>query len=106
MLKSEEDVHLMDDKRNKPRRKNRSRGRGGDGRQNRWIDGRESKRRNNVRERDGNVAKGDGTRLGRCSNCGGPAPDKTDLCRHCANIPKLSAPPETGKTEPGGDSEC
>jgi len=86
----------MDDKRNRPRHKERSRGRGG-GRPNRPPDGRGPKRRNDGgRERDGNVApKNDDMRLGRCFNCKGPAPDKADLCRHCASMPKPPEPTET-----------
>ncbi len=78
----------MDERKHNPRRRDRSRG-GGRGR--RRPDDRPHKgRETNGNGRDGNIApKDDDMRMGKCSKCGGPAPDKTDLCRHC---PK---PPET-----------
>lgn len=85
------DVYLMDD-RHKTRRRDRSRG-GGVARGGRTD---QPRRRPDGRERDGNVAPKDDVRLGKCSNCRGPAPDKTDLCRHCAGVPK---PPEPADAE-------
>lgn len=38
-------------------------------------------------------------RLGKCSNCGGPAPDKANLCRHCTGMPKSSKPADAEDTE-------
>ncbi len=74
-------VHLMDDKRHKSRRRDRSRDpKGGSG--GGWH--RHPRRKSIGCERDGNIAPKGDVWMNKCSNCGGPSPDKMDLCRHCA----------------------
>ena len=69
----------MDERKHSSRRKSRSRSAV---RRRGAVD--RPRRKPNGQEFDGNVtSRSDDVRVGKCSKCGGPAPDKANLCRHC-----------------------